>query len=203
MVSAWYYMESEESGQAKHQYTPNKPVSLDQLSTIGVLHWTFNPDTELDKVDELSKERKYVSRDVINISRDTLPNYDEKLKTFHTEHLHDDEEIRYILEGSGYFDIRDVEDKWIRIHCLKGDLIILPAGSYHRFILDDTDYIKAMRLFKEDPVWTPINRPEADNHKIRLEYVQTLNKKTARPLDDDDEEEEEDTARGCACCLNR
>ncbi|KAL2918445.1 1,2-dihydroxy-3-keto-5-methylthiopentene dioxygenase [Polyrhizophydium stewartii] len=181
MVTAWFYADSDADPREPHQYEPNREVSLDELARLGVLHWTFDPDTELDKVNELAAQRKYVSRDEVNIARDTLPNYDEKLKTFFTEHIHDDEEIRYILAGSGYFDVRDEQDRWVRINTKKGDMIILPAGSYHRFILDTNNYLKAMRLFKEDPKWTPINRSEeTDKHERRVEYLEAL-KKAAAP----------------------
>jgi 1,2-dihydroxy-3-keto-5-methylthiopentene dioxygenase len=109
------------------------------LKTLGIHHQSFPNTSDLTGINALAKERDYKNRDEIEISPTKLPNYEEKVKNFFHEHLHEDEEIRYILDGAGYFDVRSEGDDWVRIRLEKGDLMIMPAGIYHRFTTDEKD----------------------------------------------------------------
>ncbi|XP_072187906.1 acireductone dioxygenase isoform X2 [Excalfactoria chinensis] len=139
MVEAWYMDESQEDQRAPHRLKPNRAVSLEQLRRLGVAYRRLDADNyETDpRLKEIREAENYSWMDIVTIHKDKLPNYEEKIKTFYEEHLHLDDEIRYILDGSGYFDVRDKDDKWIRISMEKGDMITLPAGIYHRFTLDE------------------------------------------------------------------
>lgn len=175
MVQAWYYNETKDDQREEHKHEPVRPVELATLAALGVNYWRLDPakhesDPELQRIRD---ERGYSYQDIITVSKDKLPGYEEKIKSFFEEHMHSDEEVRYILEGTGYFDVRDREDRWIRIALGAGDAISLPAGVYHRFTLDTKNYIKAMRLFVGEPVWTPLNRPQ-DDHDVRKAYLSSL-----------------------------
>ncbi|KAM8952452.1 acireductone dioxygenase [Pelodytes ibericus] len=178
MVQAWYMDDSTEDQRKPHQLVPEQPVTEKELRELGVHSYKFDADNyETDpELAKLRKENNYSWMDIITIHKDLLPNYEQKIKIFYEEHLHLDDEIRYILDGSGYFDVRDKQERWIRIFMKKGDMITLPAGIYHRFTLDEKNYVKAMRLFVGEPVWTPYNRP-ADNYEARNKYLQSLEQK--------------------------
>lgn len=65
-------------------------------------------------MDAIATERSYKNRDEITVSPEKMGAvYEEKVKMFFDEHLHEDEEIRYILDGEGFFDVRNSEDDWL------------------------------------------------------------------------------------------
>jgi 1,2-dihydroxy-3-keto-5-methylthiopentene dioxygenase len=157
-------------GDQRLPHDSGRSVDPTYLSNLGVIYQHVTSD---DEVNALAKERNYKNRDEITVSPEKMGAiYEEKVKSFFHEHLHEDEEIRYILDGAGFFDVRSEGDEWVRIWLEKGDLIVLPAGIYHRFTTDDKNYIRAMRLFKEEPKWTPLNRSEeTDANTYRKEYL--------------------------------
>ncbi|KAJ4767780.1 hypothetical protein LUZ62_078155 [Rhynchospora pubera] len=171
-IEAWVMEENEEDQRLPHKKNPNEPVPLTKLQEIGVLYWHLDPENHEnnEELKKIRESRGYSYMDYLDLCPEKVENYEQKLKNFYTEHIHADEEIRYCLEGTGYFDVRDKDDKWIRIWIKAGDMIVLPAGIYHRFTLDTSNYVKLMRLFVGEPVWTAYNRPQED-HPSRQGYI--------------------------------
>ncbi|KAF8901929.1 Acireductone dioxygenase ARD family [Gymnopilus junonius] len=176
-MRAYYFDNLPGDQRLLHDYVPSRPVSKETLDKLNVKYWIIPVDGHEPKVDEIAKERGYKNRDLINVTKEGLGElYEEKIKTFFQEHLHEDEEIRYILSGSGFFDVRESpSDEWIRLLVEPGDLLVIPAGIYHRFTLDEKNQIKAIRLFQDEPKWVPHNRSvETDTNPHRIQYLKAI-----------------------------
>ncbi len=144
-------------------------VNYNELEKLGIIILKLNGEEVNEGLEKFCKERNYKNRDQKEVSAN-LPNYEDLRVLFAKEHIHADEEIRYVMKGSGYFDIRSKKDEWIRIQVTRGDVLVLPEGIYHRYVNDVTNYIHVMRLFQEEPKWTPIERP-CDDHESRKKYL--------------------------------
>jgi 1,2-dihydroxy-3-keto-5-methylthiopentene dioxygenase len=162
MVSAWFMNNNDSEDQrSERQKDPPEPLDLETLTKLtGVLYWKIDADNHAEDavLAEIRKDRGYNYHDELVVNRDKLENYDEKLKAFYTEHHHEEEELRGVLEGQGYFDIRDAQDRWIRVHVEKGDMVLLPGGCYHRFTPGLDENCHLLRLFIGAPCSVPINR---------------------------------------------
>ncbi len=137
-------------------------IATESLAAEGILYWQM-PTTETQwqaPLGRIREERGYVEMDQIHLDKET-PGLDALCDKFYAEHHHSDEEIRFVIGGSGIFDLRDEADRWMRVEVKAGDLIIVPAGKHHRFTLDDDRTITCKRLFKDTLGWRPIPRIES------------------------------------------
>ena len=136
-----------------------QPITPDELNSEAVPYAAISPDeaTYPAALADWKRSRGYQAEDEVHLSPDT-PGLDKLLAQFSDEHYHTDDEVRYIVAGTGVFDIRSRDDHWMRIEVTAGDFIIVPAHTYHRFTLTEERRIHAVRLFKENPAWEPIYR---------------------------------------------
>ncbi|CAI5456401.1 unnamed protein product [Caenorhabditis angaria] len=157
--------------------TPNIDATVEDLKKIGVETTKVNfddPNVEED-LEKLVRSYDMNHRDEIRICKATMPDFEAKLKIFFEEHLHDDAELRIIKNGVGYFDVRSVDEKWIRIPVRRGDFVFLPAGIYHRFTPDTAEDVTAIRLFRNNPKWTAYNRSaDAETQPTRAQYLKEI-----------------------------
>ena len=106
------------------------------------------------KIDELKVKGGYTTADVIDVKPQT-PGLDAMLARFNSEHWHDEDEVRLIVEGRGLFHIHPENDPVFVIEVQPGDLIRVPKGTHHWFDLCGERRIRAIRLFQNQSGWTP------------------------------------------------
>lgn len=92
----------------------------------------------------------YTNADVINVHKDT-PNIEELRQKFLKEHTHDEDEVRFFVDGEGEFFFH--LDQVFSLHCVKGDFISVPKGYKHWFDLAPKYRVKAIRVFQTKEGW--------------------------------------------------
>ena len=106
------------------------------------------------EVEDLKRSGGYVTADVIDV-RPGTEGLEAMLAKFRREHWHDEDEVRFILEGRGVFHIHPRGGPVFAIEVGPGDLIRVPRGTWHWFDLCADRRIRAIRLFQDASGWTP------------------------------------------------
>lgn len=107
-----------------------------------------------DEIERLNKRGGFVTADVIDVNPDT-PGLDAMLDKFKVEHTHDEDEVRFVVDGSGVFHVNPVSNPVFAVEMHSGDLINVPRGTRHWFNLCGDKTIKTIRLFQDPSGWTP------------------------------------------------
>ena len=106
-----------------------------------------------DKFLLLKEKEGYTTRDLV-VLHPEVPGIADMLSKFDKVHYHTDVEVRYIVDGSGYFGFSFNGEKFL-VHVYESDFISVPKNTNHWFYLDDRMRIKAVRYFQDMSGWVP------------------------------------------------
>lgn len=102
-------------------------------------------------VSRLAREHGYKSVDVVRMKPDH-PDRAALRAKFLSEHIHEDDEVRFFVEGQGAFYLR-ADGKVYRTVCCAGDLISVPKNTLHWFDAGEYPHFCAIRMFTTPDGW--------------------------------------------------
>ena len=123
------------------KWTPEHPVGADATSETVLGAYGREIET-------LKARGGYRTADVIDVGPNT-PNLDAMLAKFSREHWHDEDEVRFIIEGHGIFHFHPRQGPVLALEVAPGDLIRVPGGTWHWFDLCGDKRVRAIRLFRD------------------------------------------------------
>ena len=129
------------------RWTTDQPIGSD--ATAEMVLAAYAP-----QVEALKARGGYQTADVIDVRPET-PKLETMLARFTREHWHDEDEVRFIIEGRGLFHVHPPDRPVFAIEVESGDLIRVPRGTHHWFDLCADRRIRAIRLFQDASGWTP------------------------------------------------
>jgi 1,2-dihydroxy-3-keto-5-methylthiopentene dioxygenase len=102
-------------------------------------------------VDQLMRENGYKTADVISLTANH-PDKAALRQKFLAEHTHDEDEVRFFVDGRGLFYLH-ARGKVFGVLCEKGDLISVPAMTTHWFDMGAEPHLACIRIFTDPAGW--------------------------------------------------
>jgi 1,2-dihydroxy-3-keto-5-methylthiopentene dioxygenase len=102
-------------------------------------------------IERLKRDCGYESVDVLRCLPDNPKRAELRLK-FLDEHTHDDDEVRFFVEGAGVFYLHAAGKVHMTL-CERGDLLSVPAGTRHWFDMGPAPHFTAIRFFITPAGW--------------------------------------------------
>ena len=102
-------------------------------------------------VKRIMAEGGYQTADVVGLTPDH-PNKVALRQKFIDEHQHSEDEVRFFVSGHGMFYLH-LDSKVFMLHCSKGDLLSVPAGTPHWFDMGGEPDFMCIRLFSDPAGW--------------------------------------------------
>ncbi|CAH0558724.1 unnamed protein product [Brassicogethes aeneus] len=142
MVRAWYLNEEEiKNVKEMNLSLPPKYVDLEDLYALcGAEFYEMNGQDEFQKFRQ-EKELNYEMKHTEFVRSDLTSTFDEHILT---------EDVYYLtVEGSGYLDVRDSNERWIRIEMVEKDLVCVKKHALRRFT-EDKNELYSGKIYAKD-----------------------------------------------------
>ncbi|ORC91682.1 1,2-Dihydroxy-3-keto-5-methylthiopentene dioxygenase, partial [Trypanosoma theileri] len=163
MSSAWVLDTKEANIATPNHCSPDVPLSEEHQEACGVYTRRLKPETLHERHPTDDEGRTVLQHLAWNLG---CKKYEEVTLTSESadelkEHLNVDEQMRLVESGLVYVDVRDVEDRWIRIEAQPGDMVVIPRGLYHRVVAGGNGTARVVRLMRESETFRPVVRGTA------------------------------------------
>ena len=134
-----------------HHVFPPKFLPQNELTELAGVHlYKVDLDDTMAMKKRLTRVREQwdvCGADVVTLDKN-LGDIDTKLSEMSEAAENDDDYVCLILEGEMYYDVEFDDDKWVRVHLQRGDLIVVPKGSYFRCTVTPSNFVKIQRFNK-------------------------------------------------------
>jgi len=130
-------------------------VRFERWNATSVLPPTTDEKAVLEAYDadiaRLIQDGGYRSVDVMRCLPDNADRAELRSR-FLSEHIHDDDEVRFFVEGAGVFYLH-LDAQVFMLLCERNDLIAVPAGTRHWFDMGESPCFTVIRLFTRPDGW--------------------------------------------------